>query len=456
MPSRAKKASPFVRYLHLSYARYNRLARTWRDRLTPAGWTVVVSALLSGVIGLNTNETTAYQLFCFLAAVFCVSASLSLFHRPRLIIRRHVPRVASVGQALRYRFEIDNLNGRSYSHLSFQENLPQPLPSVESFHQVPEPGESDRNPFDRTFLYYRWNWLRQRARIAHSEPTDPVALPAKGRVRVETVLKPLRRGVLTLDSVRVLHPDLFGLIYFIRRHETEVTDKITILPRRYPIPGLNLTGESQYQPCGVALASEIGQSEEFIGLRDYRPGDPIRHLHWRSWARTGHPIVMEFEDEYYPRYALALDTFGSPELSDVFEEAVSVAASFAYTLDSHESLLDLLFVGTKAYVHTSGRGVSQPERLLEILSAVDMTSDGQFSDLHVLLTSRIRDVTACIVILLSWDEERRACIQRLRESGVSLMILLVGRPDPGLEEQVVKEGVHFLSLNQVGEGLASL
>ena len=43
----------------------------------------------------------------------------------------------------------------------------------------------------------------------------------------------------------------------------------------------------RYQEGGVALAANIGRSEEFVALRakTYRHGDPLRHIHWRIWAK---------------------------------------------------------------------------------------------------------------------------------------------------------------------------
>src|SRR5436309_13793519 len=108
----------------------------------------------------------------------------------------------------------------------------------------------------------------------------------------------------------------------------------------------------KYQEGGVAMASNIGRSEEFVSLREYRSGDPYRHIHWRSWAKVGKPIVKEFEDEFFVRHALVLDTFIDDPQADVFEEAISVASSFACALESKESLLDLLFVGPEAFCLT--------------------------------------------------------------------------------------------------------
>ena len=132
----------------------------------------------------------------------------------------------------------------------------------------------------------------------------------------------------------------------------------------------------------------MGQSEEYVALRDYRHGDPLRHIHWRSWARVGEPVVKEFEDEFFVRHALVLDTFTDHPHSEVFEEAVSVAASFACTMPTQESLLDLLFVGPQSYCFTAGRGVAHVEQMLEILASVRACGSAFRALEHLVLEPR--------------------------------------------------------------------
>ena len=38
-------------------------------------------------------------------------------------------------------------------------------------------------------------------------------------------------------------------------------------------------------------------------------GIALRKIHWRSWARRGEPVVKEYQEEYFSRIALVLDTF---------------------------------------------------------------------------------------------------------------------------------------------------
>jgi uncharacterized protein (DUF58 family) len=185
----------------------------------------------------------------------------------------------------------------------------------------------------------------------------------------------------------------------------------------------------KYQEGGVAMASHVGQSEDFISLRDYRHGDPLRHIHWRSWARVGRPVVKEYEDEFFVRHALVLDTFTKLPYSFAFEEAVSVAASFACTINTQESLLDLLFVGTESFYFTAGRGLAHADQMLAILASVQPCWDKSFASLEHLVLTHIKNVSGCICVLLDWDEQRREFVRKLRSLGIPVLVLVVA--DPG-------------------------
>jgi hypothetical protein len=234
-----------------------------------------------------------------------------------------------------------------------------------------------------------------------------------------------------------------------------------ILPKRYGLPPIALPGAMKYQQGGVALATNIGQSDEFVSLRDYRRGDPLRHIHWRSWAKTGKPIVKEFEDEFFVRHALILDTFTERPHSEVFEEAVSVAASFASTVLTQESLLDLLFVGPQAYCFTTGRGLAHADQMLEILASVRPCHTQPFGMLEQLVLNHATAVSGCICVLLAWDETRRQLVQKLKSLGLPVLVLVIRKPG---ETQPLDHGpmrdeperLHALEIGRIQEQLAKL
>jgi uncharacterized protein (DUF58 family) len=232
----------------------------------------------------------------------------------------------------------------------------------------------------------------------------------------------------------------------------ERPDRVVILPRRYAVPGIALPGSRRYQQGGVANAASAGESGEFMGLREYRPGDPLQRIHWKSFARLGEPVVREFEGEFFERHALILDTFPEEPRPEAFEEAVSVAASFACALDTQESLLDLLFVGAQSWCYTAGRGQLQPGQLVEILAGVQPCTDKPFRSLIENVMARRATISGCILILLDWDEERRQFARSLRASGIPVLTLVVSARDPG----ELPAGTHRLVPGRVQEGLAAL
>src|SRR5262245_25891736 len=148
--------------------------------------------------------------------------------------------------------------------------------------------------------HYRWRWLLRKNAAFEAAPASIASLAGGALSVVSQTLLLCRRGVLELPEIVATWPDPFGL--FRVRCRVQSSQSVLILPKRFPIRPPNLLGTVKYQPGGVALAGSVGQSEEFVSLREYRPGDPMRHIHWRSWARQEKPIVKEFLDEFFVRH----------------------------------------------------------------------------------------------------------------------------------------------------------
>jgi uncharacterized protein (DUF58 family) len=393
---------------------------------------------------MDTNFTVAYQAFAFLFCLLAASIALGWRARARFAVSRVVPRYGTVGIPILYRVEVRNETGGLQADVAALEELPDPRPTWEQFRTVAEPGERRRNWFDRAWRFHRWRWLLDRNRMAACAPMELPLLPPGEAVEVRHELYPRHRGVLRLQGVTFGLPDPFGLFRGLIR--VECPESIVILPRRYPLPAFELPGSPQYQPGGIALASQVGRSEEFVSLRDYQPGDPMRHIHWRSWAKTGKPITKEFQDEFFCRYALVLDTFDSGKHEEVFEEAISVAASFASTVPGEDSLLDLMFVGVQAYRLTAGRGLAYPEQMLEVLAAISICRDRSFSDLERLIMEHVSLISGCVCVFMSWDEPRRQLLRKLQMYGVPTSVYVIVSPDELPENQADLQ----LSPNEMG------
>jgi uncharacterized protein (DUF58 family) len=185
----------------------------------------------------------------------------------------------------------------------------------------------------------------------------------------------------------------------------------------------------RYQPGGIPLASEVGDSLEFIGTREYREGDPLRKVHWRSWARLGRPIVKEYQEEYFSRIALVLDTFlpkrPRPAERERFEAAISLLASVAGYFSHTEEVVDILAAGPDLYEVSTGRSLGYLDNVLDVLACLEPSPAPPFESIGPPLFERLEGLTTVVAVMLEWDEAREAFLRRVRAMGVAVRVLLV-------------------------------
>ncbi len=430
-----------------------------RKRFTNSGILILFGLVVSAVVGLDTNRTVAFQAFTFLLSLLIISMLWGFIFRTRFKVYRKLPRFVTAGEYFKYKVVIENKTGKDQKNLSFFENPEGRYPSYQEFLQAPEPDNSPRNAFDRNVGYHRWVSLVYKKQGASVEEQPVPVLSPKDRKELKAEILPLNRGRLTLNGLSIVCPDPFGL--FKSFVHVPLRESVMVLPKRYSLPPIQLSGTRTYQPGGVSLAQSVGDSEEFLSMRDYRPGDPLRRIHWKSWAKTGKPVVKEYQDEFFVRHALILDTFLEVEYSDLFEEAVSVAASFACSIQSQDSLLDLMFAGPEAFCFTSGRGLAHEDQMLKILASVTPCSNRSFSTLSALVIERSSMLSGCICIMLAWDEERQRLVESLKGLGLPVLVLVVSEGDASakLEPGPMDDhpgNLHRLLVGNIEEGLAGL
>lgn len=100
--------------------------------------------------------------------------------------------------------------------------------------------------------------------------------------------------------------------------------RFMVWPRPVHLPGMVFEAAASESTRHTPRARAGGESLELLGLRPYRPGDPVRDLHAASWARLGEPVVRAYQAEEHARIALVLDADLAHE--ERFEGAVSVTA----------------------------------------------------------------------------------------------------------------------------------
>jgi hypothetical protein len=231
----------------LTYAAKKWFAR----RFTTGGRVVLLCLAASAVVGLDTKQTMAYQVFTFLLAIVVIAMVSSLFFRCRLSARRILPRFGTAGVKLAYRIVVENQTGKIQRGLKIFENFEDPCPSFKEFIETPEPAEKKRNLFDRAFGYYRWLWLISKKQQAATQALTMPPLQPNSETEVLIEIKPSHRGVVNLTGLTIARPDPFG--FFNACMTVSLPQSLLILPKRYDLPPVGLSGNRKYQSGGIPI-----------------------------------------------------------------------------------------------------------------------------------------------------------------------------------------------------------
>ncbi|MEP4076720.1 DUF58 domain-containing protein [Haloferula sp.] len=428
----------------------------FRRRIRPAGMGLlilgVVITCLAGGQAPAKESNPIFMVLSFGMSLGIIALIALPFRRARLQVDRDLPRHATAGEPVKLRYRIKNQSRLSLHHAWLSENAPDPRPKKPTFLVAREPGEETRNAFDRLFSYYCWTWLQDR-RLAFDpgDASKPLELKPGATHTFFAEITPRRRGLVRLDDLRLLLPDPFGLYQRCAKVRTSAAT-LAVLPKRHRLPIFELPGSARFQPGGDAAARTTGPSGDFVGLREYRPGDPLRLIHWKSWARTGQPIVKELEDTFFPRHGLLLDTFPDAGDEELFEGAVSVAASFVAAVDTRECLIDLMFISGRERVVTAGRGVGRAESLLEVLAGVEFSPEPEFDSLNKLVLRHSEDLAGCLAIFSGWSDERSRLLRRISAFGIEIAAIVVCNEPPALRPP----RVHFVRASHLAKDLMGL
>jgi len=383
-----------------------RIVRHYHERLTPRGQYLLWSTVVLAILGLDTRRTLVFWLFAMAAGMLTAAAAFTVLRRPRVRLECRFPERATALRTVTLHPLVS----------SNQTLLPSDLRLL--FRQPREgSGEISFNP---TSIF-----------VAENEDAPP-------QVRVD--MRPTRRGRYVLPGPVLGRTDPLRLMVSPRVESPEHT--LLVYPRFYSMREFTLPLGRRYQPGGVPLSSSTGEAIEFVGTREYRPGDPMKNIHWRSWARRGEPVVKEYVEEYFCRIAIILDTFlpsrFTPARQASFEAAVSVVASIADYFSRSEYIVDILAAGPDVYQMTAGRSLAYLENILDVLACLGPCYDPPFAKVGPHLFEKLSQITTVVAVLQDWDAPREDFLKRLKALGTGVRAIVV-HEDPNAWEHVAED-----------------
>jgi uncharacterized protein (DUF58 family) len=165
-------------------------------------------------------------------------------------------------------------------------------------------------------------------------------------------------GVYTVGPLAVSVADPLGL--FSARRLMPDLRPFDLFPRVHPVSGLDQLGARTSFAPTEATTARPGTSAVYLGVRDFRPGDDVRRVHWPATARHGRPMVKELELDLSPCFTLFLDLerrhrAGTGQKS-TREYVVRTAASLLATAARRGDTVQLFGEGRQTLAVAPGRG----------------------------------------------------------------------------------------------------
>jgi uncharacterized protein (DUF58 family) len=194
-------------------------------------------------------------------------------------------------------------------------------------------------------------------------------LPGKTIAKVPYSIACQQRGIKRIGPVTVTVSDPLGLAS--TRRVLGVEDRLVVYPRTYPLSGYPpVRGRD---PSSYAARPEFASrgGEDFFTMREFRHGDDLRQVHWKSSAHRDQLMIKQLEAPWQSRGLLVLDTRSSAYANEeAFEDAVEGTASFFKHLRASGFDLDVLIGST--YIRASS--ALSASQTLEALASVELAS----------------------------------------------------------------------------------
>jgi uncharacterized protein (DUF58 family) len=243
---------------------------------------------------------------------------------------------------------------------------------------------------------------------------------ARGVREIDYRVRSDLRGRYTIGPLSIRIADPFGLVELTRSFT--ISDTLVVTPQVVALPHVRLSGEwaggGESRTRSVAAAGD-----DDVAPREYRQGDDLRRVHWRSTARHGELMVRREEQQWQSRGALLLDTRRHAHRGEgprsSFEVAVSAAASIGVHL-SREGL-GLRLVTDQGAEHLTDQG---SQSLLDTL-AVIRHSPVRSLEMGVSALRQGGGDGLIVAVLGAMEPEEARELARLRHSSITGVAVLL-------------------------------
>lgn len=317
-------------------------------------------------IAYNRGIALIYALVALISATYIVAYLTPRFALRSIAVSRVIKKHATQGQVLKLRYRLTHKHFLARYMVVLQDKIP------------------FTEQYNNDFLI---PILNNETTIEHKLTCD---------IRGEHVL-----GPITLESGFPLGINTSKITIA----NSEVTT--LVYPQYFNIKKIPLSANLKNLHQGDYPIEKVSGIDEFIGVREYRHGDPIKHIHWVSSAKRDELIVKEFNNVNESSISIVLDlhhnkNFGKG-VHTTLEYAVKITTSLAIYAIQNSIALNIYAEGSRIVNLQNLRAKEDIERVLEAMARVK--SDGKVPYEHVINTFISSTSNSATLVLFQNNEK---------------------------------------------------
>lgn len=235
------------------------------------------------------------------------------------------------------------------------------------------------------------------------------------------------RGVYGLEGVHALVWSRFGLA--VTDVSVDAPIGLRILPSSEKLGRIPIRPRRTRAFAGPIRSNLPGSGIDFYGCRTFAPGDDIRRINWRAYARTEELIVCDYEQERITDVSIILDARARAHASigdlHTFELAARAIASLATSLCQQGNNVGLLVYGDALRWVFPGVGRSQIDRIVDALSSAAPADKLAFEDLRQIPTRLFLPRSQLVLVSCRLDKEDIETLALLKARGYSVLFVSI-------------------------------
>jgi uncharacterized protein (DUF58 family) len=257
------------------------------------------------------------------------------------------------------------------------------------------------------------------------------------RIRRSIPLVFRERGVYTLGPATAISGDPFGV--FETRAELARWQRVVVFPEVRPTSELGLKPDDPFGPRKTTRRLFEDASRP-MGVRDYRPEDGFRRIHWPATARIGKLQTRVFQpisgiDLVVCLNIATLEPHWLGIRPKLLEELISTAASLIQEAFSAGYRVGMISNGGIAYAGRSfrvppGRSPKQLSTLLEALAGITPVVIGPFSRFLIAQAPKLEYGSILLVVTAILTDDLLEAVMRLKERARKMIFFSLSEKEP--------------------------